>query len=94
MTSYFFLRFMFCERTSRPFARGVGAASGSERGRLQICEWTNHYIQAGGKWALTAFTADAQSESSLLDLFIGSITKRCENCASFNEFQMRNAIAG
>jgi len=85
---------MFCERTSRPFARGVGDASGSERGRLQICEWTNHCLQAGEKWALTAFTVDAQSESSLLDLFIGSITKRCENCAPFNEFQMRNAIAG
>jgi hypothetical protein len=94
MTSYFFSPFYVLRADKPPLARVVGAASGSERGQLQICEWTNHYLQAGGKWALTAFTADAQSESSLLDLFIGSITKRCENCASFNEFQMRNAIAG
>jgi len=38
------------------------------------------------KGALTASWAGARSVSSLLDLFIGSITKRCENCAPVNEF--------
>jgi len=46
---------MFCERTRGAFARGGSAASDSERGRLQICEWTSHSLQAGGKMDLHGF---------------------------------------
>src|SRR5262245_15698415 len=86
--------YRFASRRAAPFRRGsVPRAVASElldKSPLATARGADHRQAAPfrrvGKGALIASYAGARSVSSLLDLFIGSITKRCENCAPVNEF--------